>query len=244
MLPTLTGPLTAGVLVVGAVALWRTPGRRWATVASVLLVLVVLVTGGKPYYLLGVVPVLVAAGVPGCLRWAARGRRARRRRGLLTGLVAVNAVVGAFLALPLLPARLAPVDVVYDHGEQVGWDELTSAVGEAARAGGADVVLAGNYGEAGALDRARDRGADLPPVASGHNAYWWWGPPAGEPQTVLAVGRWPEGRLEGWFASCTLVGELQSVEGVDNDEAGAPLRLCEDPVRPWAELWPEMTRLG
>ncbi len=243
MLLTLTGPLTAGVLVVGGVALWRAAGRRWAVVTAVLLVLVVLLTGGKPYYVMGVVPLLVAAGVPGCLRWAARGSKPRRR-GLLVGLVLVNAVVGGVIALPLLPARLAPVDVVYDHGEQVGWDELTDAVGEAARAGDAEAVLAGNYGQAGALDRARDRGADLPPVVSGHNAYWWWGPPEGEPQVVLAVGRWPEGRLEAWFASCAPAGQVANDAGLDNDEAGTPLRLCQGPVWSWAELWPQLQRLG
>jgi hypothetical protein len=200
MLATLTGPLTAGVLLVGGVVLWRTPGRRWAALAAVLLVLVLLLTGGKPYYLLGLVPVLVAAGVPACLRWGDRGRRAARR-GVLAGLVTVNAVVGAFLGLPLLPAALAPVDVVYDHGEQVGWDELTASVAEAADRSGAEVVLAGNYGQAGALDRARDRGLDLPPVVSGHNAYGEWGPPAGEPQSVLAVGRWSDAELRRWFAS-------------------------------------------
>ena len=47
-----------------------------------------------------------------------------------------------------------------------------------------------------------------------------------------------------WFASCTPVGEVRNDAGVDNDEDGAPLRLCEDPVRPWAELWPEVQRLG
>ncbi|MFC3688364.1 glycosyltransferase family 39 protein [Aquipuribacter hungaricus] len=243
MLATLTGPLTAGVLVVGAVVLWRTPGRRWAALVPALLVLVVLATGGKPYYLMGVVPLLVAAGVPACLRWAARGHEARRT-GLLTGLVAVNAVVGAVLALPLLPPSLAPVDVVYDHGEQVGWPELAAAVEDASLDTGAELVLTRNYGEAGALDSARDRGAELPPVVSGHNAYWWWGPPEGEPQAVLVVGRWSEQELGRWFVSCVVVDELGNDAGVDNDEAGAPLRLCDGAQRPWAEMWPEVRRLG
>lgn len=243
MLATLTGPMTAGVLVVGAVVLWRTPGRRWAALTPVLLVAVLLLTGGKPYYLFGLVPLLVAAGVPACLRWAGRGTGTGRRR-LLTGLVAVNAVVGAFLALPLLPAALAPVDVVYDHGEQVGWDELTAEVAQASDRTGAEVVLAGNYGEAGALDRARDLGLDLPPVVSGHNAYGFWGPPAGEPQAVLTVGRWSDAELARWFSGCEQVGTVRNDAGVDNDEDGVSLRACTGTLRPWDELWPEVRRLG
>lgn len=241
MLLTLTGPLTAAVLGVGAHALWRQPERRWVPTAAALLVVLLLVTGGKPYYLLGLVPVLVAAGVPVCRRWS-RHRSARRR--LLLTLVAVNAVAGAFIGLPVLPAALAPVALVYEHGEQVGWPDLTKAVSRAAEAGDADLVLAGNYGEAGALDRAADRGVPLPPVASGHNAYWWWGPPDGDPQQVLTVGRWSDDQLRQRFASCEPVGSVTNDAGVDNDEQGVPLRLCRSPRAPWPQLWQDVRRLG
>lgn len=238
MLPTLTG-LTSVVLVVGAVALWRRRPTRWLAVATLLLVVVLVVTGGKPYYLFGLVPVLVAAGVPVLRGWAA-GSRARG--GLLVGGVVVNGAVSVVLALPVLPAALAPVAVVYDHGEQVGWAELVSTVEEAAV--GADLVLAQNYGQAGALDRARSLGSTLPPVASGHNAYWWWGPPAGEPSVVVAVGWRDPGPLDGWFTSCEQVSTVTNDAGVDNDEAGTPVRLCTGPRQPWAGLWPAVQRLG
>lgn len=241
LLLTVTGPLTAAVLGVGALALWRTPGRRWLAVAAGLLVLFLLLSGGKPYYVLGLVPVLVAAGVPVCRRWA--GAR-RGRRAALVGLVVVNAVVGAFIGLPLLPAALAPVDVVYDHGEQVGWPELAGAVSDAAVEADAELVLAGNYGQAGALDRATRNGVPLPPVASGHNGYWWWSEPTGEPQRVLTVGWWSHEQLGEWFSRCDLVGTVTNDAGVDNDEDGVPLRSCTGPLRPWQELWPDMRRLG
>jgi hypothetical protein len=183
----------------------------------------------------------VAAGVPVCRRWA--GSR-RGRRVTLVGLVAVNAVVGAFIGLPLLPAALAPVDVVYDHGEQVGWSELAVAVSEAAVETDADLVLAGNYGEAGALDRAARDGLPLPPVASGHNGYWWWSEPTGDPERVLTIGWWSDEQLGEWFARCDLVGTVTNDAGVDNDEDGVPLRSCTGPRRAWPELWPDMQRLG
>ncbi len=241
LLLTLTGPPTAAVLVVGAVALWRRRELRWAAVTAGLLVVVLLLTGGKPYYLMGVVPLLVAEGVPACLRWAARRRG--RGRGL-AAVVVLNGVVGAFVGLPLLPAALAPVAVVYDHGEQVGWEELVDTVAGAASDSDAELVLTGNYGQAGALDRARGQGVALPPVVSGHNGYWWWGPPDGEPATVVAVGRWSDADLARWFSRCEQVASVSNAAGVDNDEAGTPVRTCSGPRGSWADLWPDLKRLG
>ncbi len=241
MLATLTGPGTFAVVVVGGLALRRRAGLRWVPVTAVLLLGVVLLTGGKPYYLLGVVPVLVAAGVPVCRRWAA-GRRGRT--GLLLGLFAVNAVVGSFLALPLLPPALAPVAVVHDHGEQVGWPELVGTVTTAVSAADAQAVLTQNYGQAGALDQARDRGADLPQVRSGHNGYWWWGPPTADVVTVVTVGWRDPAPLLGWFGACEQVGTVGNDAGVDNDEDGTPVRVCTAPRADWDELWPQVQRLG
>lgn len=241
MLATLTGPGTAAGLVVGAVVLRRRPERRWVAVTAGLLTVAVLAGGGKPYYVLGVVPVLLAAAVPPCRRWAA-GRAGRTR--LLVGLVVVNAVVGAFLALPLLPAALAPVAVVYDHGEQVGWPELVAATAEAAAGSDADAVLTRNYGQAGALDQARGRGVALPPVHSSHNGYWWWGPPDDEARTVVTVG-WDDGAdLLTWFSGCEQVATVRNDAGVDNDEDGTPVRVCTGPRAPWDETWPQVRRLG
>ncbi|GEL18150.1 hypothetical protein [Pseudonocardia asaccharolytica] len=53
-----------------------------AAVAYVLVAATFLVTGGKPYYLAGLYPVLLAAGAEPVLRWAGRGA-AWARRALL-----------------------------------------------------------------------------------------------------------------------------------------------------------------
>lgn len=59
-----------------------------------------------------------------------------------------------------------------DHGEQAGWPELAGLGTSAASEADADLVLAENYGQTGAMDQARRLGADLPPVAIGHVGYW------------------------------------------------------------------------
>ena len=34
-----------------------------------------------------------------------------------------------------------------------------------------------------------------------------------------------------------------TVPGVDNEEQGAPVAICRDPVQPWAQLWPRLAHL-
>lgn len=243
LLLTLTGPVTTPFWVAGLWATARHPdhrGRRWLPLAAALFLVTVLVTGGKPYYLMGVVPALTAAGAPVLLRWADR----RRDRVTLPLVVVLNAVTGAVLVLPILPPQLALLDVNYDLGEQVGWAELVAAVAAEHEADPAGVVVTQNYGEAGALDRARRDGATLPPVASGHNAYWWWSRPPDGAAPVLVV-TWADAQQLGeTFEGCMRRATVTNSAGVDNDEAGVGLWRCDGPVRVWVDVWPDLQRLG
>jgi hypothetical protein len=102
-------------------------------------------------------------------------------------------------------------------------------------------VLTGNYGEAGALDRARRVGAAVPPVYSGHNAYGLWGPPPGTSSPVLLVGDDSDAAL---FTGCRLLARVDNGVGLDNDEQGTPVRWCASTTAPWPALWPRIRRLG
>jgi hypothetical protein len=169
---------------------------------------------------------------------------------LAAGLVAVHLVVTAVIALPVVPASaLASTPVLavnVDAGETVGWPAFTATVERAVEQVPPDrraglVVLTRNYGQAGALDRARRQGADLPPVFSGHNAYWWWGPPQGS-GPVLLVGNRPD--ADALFAGCRRVATVDNGVGLDNDEQGTPVQLCDSPREPWPTLWPRLRRLA
>jgi 4-amino-4-deoxy-L-arabinose transferase-like glycosyltransferase len=243
MLVTLTGPPAVAVLGVGVGALWRHGQYRWVPVAAGLHLAVTLASGGKPYYLMPWVPVLVAAAVPALRRWAQRGRQ-RGRAAVLLVLLALNGVSGVLIGLPVLPARLAPVALVYDLGEQVGWRDLVAAVAAADADQRADLVLTMNYGEAGALDLARRRGAATPPVYSGHNAYGWWGPPPESAHRVLVVGWWDDATLGRWFAGCREITRVRNDQGVDNEENGAPIRRCSGPRETWQATWPQLRHLN
>ncbi|VFA90549.1 Uncharacterised protein [Nocardia farcinica] len=85
-------------------------------------------------------------------------------------------------------------------------------------------------------------GTGLPTPHSGHNAYWWWGPPA-EDRPLLTVGL-PEAQVRRFCPAPEHVGALDNGLGIDNDEQGAPLFLCRSVRAPWAQLWPSMRHLG
>jgi hypothetical protein len=244
----LTGPVLAVPLVAGLVALLRDRGVRWLGVGYLALLAFVTVTGGKPYYTLGLLPVLLAAGVPPVRHWLARGRV---RQWSAAALIALHVVITAVLVLPVVPASAlasTPVtDIYYDAGETVGWGAFTATVERALGQVPADhraglVVLTANYGEAGALDRARRQGAVLPRVYSGHNAYGLWGPPPGS-GPLLLVGYDTTGSSE-LFTGCRLLATVDNGLGLDNDEQGTTIRLCDSPVGSWAAVWPRVRRLG
>ncbi|MGY1661603.1 glycosyltransferase family 39 protein [Geodermatophilus sp. SYSU D00705] len=245
----LVSPLLVPVWVAGWVRLARDPGLRpWRAfaVAYVVLAGVFLLTGGKPYYLAGLYPVLLAAGAEPVLAWVRRG--AGRLRGrLVAAALVLSLAVDALLMLPLLPLGAlagSPVPAVnYDAGETVGWPAFAAAVERARErlpAGETVAVLTRNYGEAGAVDRFAP---GLSPAYSGHNAYWSWGPPGDEVTAVVAVG-FPEEQLRRWFARVELAGRVDNGVGLDNDEQGVPVRIATDRMVPWSQIWPQLRRLG
>jgi hypothetical protein len=242
----LVSPVLAPVWIAGLVALVRRPGlRRFRlfAVAWIFLVLVFVATNGKPYYLAGTFPVLLAAGaVPTC-EWLDRGS-SRARRALLRGALLVGGLVSAIIALPVLPARDAGAVVAVngDAGETIGWRELTRTVAHVYRSsGGRAVIFASNYGEAGAIGRYGPA-LGLPAAYSGHNGFGYWGPPPNGSVPVITVG---VDRSElARFRDCHVAARLHNAAGVDNEEQGEPVDLCAGPREPWSRVWPDLRRLG
>jgi hypothetical protein len=261
----LISPLLCWILILGFVATFRSaPLRsyRWIPVAFLILLAAMIITGGKPYYLGGFFPVGLALGSIPLVAWLERSRRRT---------IAAAAVFAVFLpptiafGLPVAPVGSTVFQVAVavnpDMAETVGWSSLVDTVMDVVArtpgAGEADaIILARNYGEAGALSRTRRLGpgtaADtgspsatrLPAVYSGHNAYAEWGPPPEAAQTAVVVGDFTDPELMAWFAECELAATYASPPGVDNEEDGALIRICERPRTTWAALWPQISRLG
>jgi 4-amino-4-deoxy-L-arabinose transferase-like glycosyltransferase len=242
----LVSPVLAPVWIAGLVALLRRqrlrPFRLFA-VAWIFLVVVFLATGGKPYYLAGMFPVLLAAGAIETDQWLERGS-GRRRATSFWCLVVLSGIVSAVIALPLLPAKdSGPViGVNGDVGETIGWPAFARTVARVySHAGPGAVVFTSNYGEAGAVDRYGPA-LGVARAYSGHNAFGYWGPPPDRPGPVVAVGL---DRTElGHFLNCHVAARIDNSAGVDNDERGAQVERCSGTRGPWSRIWPDLRHLG
>jgi dolichyl-phosphate-mannose-protein mannosyltransferase len=243
----LVSPVLAPVWIAGLVALMRRDRlRRYRFFAAAWLVLVVvfIAAGGKPYYLAGLFPVLLGAGAIEVDAWLGRGSL-RLRGAVLAVAFAVSAFVSALIAFPILPARDAGPVIALDSdvGETIGWPDYTRAVARAYRAGnGAPVIFTSNYGEAGAVDRYGPA-LGLPGAFSGHNGFSEWGPPPDRPGSVVVVGL-DSAELHRFFRSCRLATRISNSVGVDNDEKETAIDLCAGVRGTWSRNWHALRHYG
>jgi 4-amino-4-deoxy-L-arabinose transferase-like glycosyltransferase len=241
-------PVLVPVWVAGLVRLWRDPALRWARALAVSYPVVcveLLISGGKPYYSVPLLVLLLPAGVQPALDWLSRGVARRPVAGVL-GIfsVALSLVTG----LPLLaPASLnGPVLAINkEPGEQVGWPELTATVAgvwrqipDGRRA--TSVIFTSNYGQAGAISHYGSH-LGLPTPYSGHMSYADWGPPPDSMTgAVLVVGGQP--MQSPLLTGCRLVTRNDNGIGLENEEQGTPITLCSGTTAPWSQIWPSMRR--
>jgi hypothetical protein len=248
------GLVMAPLVVAGFVVLWRTAELRFLAIAATLvLVYVVAWIPGKVYYADGIAPVVLAAGAAATERWIARGRADRAQRGRQR-LVVIASLVGVAVTLPqVLP--ILPASAVHslpassqksNVGDSIGWPQLTRAIAaqDAAltRAGQPPTsIFTGYYPEAATL--AVYGNADhLPPVLSGHNAYWMWGPGQASDRRVLVVDAL--GQLRPYFASCRLLTTYNPPYRVQNDWTDIQIGVCTSPKAAWPALWPHLKLYG
>ena len=245
LLLLLVGPPQVPIWIAGLVALWRRPewrAVRGVAVGFAVLLALVFAMGSQSYYPAGLLVVLFAAGCVPAAEWITRGRG---RRALVAAGLAINAAVAATIALPLVPlASLGdtPVpDVNQAARDQVGWPAYVAEIRAVANnvPSRGTIVLASNYGEAGAIARY---GRDLPPVYSAQNSLWDQARPPDSARTAVVVGaQLPE--IRALFASCQTAGRLDNHAGVDNEEQGQPIAICRDLHEGWRAAWPQLRHL-
>lgn len=236
------------VWVAGLVGLWRRPAWRPARAVAVaypVICLLLLVVAGQFYYTMGLLLALYAAGCVVLAGWLSRGATAARRAVLAAGL-AVNMATSVVMSLPVLPLSVlgdTPIPGINQAiRDQVGWTTYVRQVADAYRGLPPDerhraVIITGNYGEAGAIDRYGGK-YGLPPVYSGQNELHRLGPPPESSDVVVLVLQGDAPRALALFASCETVGTLDNGVGVDNEEQGTAVRICRGPTGRWADLWP------
>ena len=123
-------PLLVPVWALGWWRLARDPAlATWRAFApaSVLLVVVFMATGGKPYYVAGLYPVLLAAGGEPVAAWT---RRSVGRARVFVAALALALINNALIVLPVLPVTAIAVSNALnpDLGETVGWPKFAETV--------------------------------------------------------------------------------------------------------------------
>ena len=258
-------PLAAPLWVVGvAWLLVGKDGRRFrsAGVAYLVVLGLMLVLGGRVYYLFPGYPALLAAGAVAFERLCAR-RAWRWPAPVYASLLGVTGAALAPFTLPCLPPesyvryartlhldqprienhRLGPLPQL--HADRFGWPEMAAEVArvyhtlpptDRAKAG----IFGQDFGQAGAIDLYGPE-LGLPKAISAHLTYFYWGP-RGYTGEVLIVLDDDRETLERHFRRVELGGRVRHPWSMPHRQFD--VWVCRDPVRPLAELWPRIKDFG
>ncbi|MBX6332749.1 MAG: glycosyltransferase family 39 protein [Gemmatimonadaceae bacterium] len=257
------GP-TMLVAAIGAIALLGDRAmRRFRAVglACVIAFATIFALHGKPYYAAPVYPALFAAGGV----WFGRVRGARVgawvRAAMAVLIVAYGIVPVLPLALPILSVRdtarfAAAIGVTsplrtntgdrltlpQDFADMLGWPEQAAAVAAVYHALPPEqqreaVVLAGNYGEAGAIDLYGPRHG-LPPAISTQGTYYLFGPGDRPGRVLITIGLEPE-HLARLYDSVRVAGYVDTPDAVP-EERHVPILVCTGPRQTLQALWPSL----
>jgi 4-amino-4-deoxy-L-arabinose transferase-like glycosyltransferase len=213
--------------------------------------LLFLINRGRAYYVAPAYVMLLAAGCVGFENWLDT-RAAKTRRlgfGLLWGMQVIGCLIAIVLMKPIAPINSPLWEVTSsvneDVVEMVGWQDLTAQVARTYQSIPENekprtVILAGNYGEAGALD-LYGKQYNLPLIVSGSNSLWYRGYGEPEPETVIVVG-FESSYAGSFFGSCKYPDTVTNRFQVKNEETThhTSIYVCREPRRDWKDMWPEM----
>lgn len=227
--------------------------------AYLIVLAIFIVFRGKSYYALPVYPVLVAAGGVAFEQFSEVDTR-RWLRTAFPALLIVAGLVAAPFGVPMLPigafmrySTMLPASRVVKterdavnvplpqlYADMFGWDTLAGTVAQVYRSLPATDrsdcgILAGNYGEAGAIDYYGP-GLGLPKALSGHNSYFDWGPRGYSGACMIVFGERSEEFVR-YFGDVRVAATSTSPHAMPNEQS-VVIYVCHKPIAPLAELWP------
>lgn len=255
--------LTANVFTVplwiaGLVYFFSSSGKRFRMLGwmYVITFAIFLFAQGRGYYLSGAYPMLISAGAVFLAQrlTSLSAPRAQFARRLIIGALVVSGLVFAALVMPLAPINSGWWNVASNVNgelkEEVGWRELTETVARVYSALPAEDrptagILAGNYGEAGAID-LYGPALGLPRAISGINTYWLRGYGDPPPQTVIVLGAHEQADVDRIFESCEFKAQITNRYGIKNEESRdyPGVFLCRRLRQPWGEFWKTFRHFG
>ncbi|HEX2723351.1 MAG TPA: glycosyltransferase family 39 protein [Gemmatimonadaceae bacterium] len=237
----------------------RAQGLRVVGWTCVFAFLILLGLKGKPYYLGPIYPALFAAGALTLERPRAGSTLSALRIAAAAVLVSAYGLVLLPIGIPILPPeRMARYTeaigaseanrtntgeldrLPQDYADMLGWPEQVAAVSEVyhslppaerQRA----VVIAANYGEAGAID-FYGPALGLPRAVSTAGTYWFFGPGQKPGEVAVTVGIPPE-ELRKFFGDVRLVRSFTHPWSVA-EERNTPIAVASHPYRTLQEVWP------
>ena len=245
----------AGLLADRRLRTFRVAGWACAWVFVILMAL-----HGKAYYAGPVYPTLIGAGGVVLERvQAARLGPLLRWGGVATLLLTMAVLLP--IGLPILPpeAMAGYIRAIgassalrtntgemerlpQDYADMLGWEEQARAVARVYRSLPAPdrprtVLVAGNYGEAGALDFFGPR-YGLPAVVSPTGSYWFFGPGTKPGEVIVTIGAGRED-LVPLFDSVEPAGRVTSPWSVA-EERDLTIYVARGPHRTLQQLWPAL----
>jgi 4-amino-4-deoxy-L-arabinose transferase-like glycosyltransferase len=249
-----TNPFTVPIWITGLFAcLFSASLKRFRPLAWMFLTTftIFFIARGRFYYVAPSYGMLLAAGSAWIVNWLESRNATFKRYAtiFLSTWIAVGTLAAIIMIKPVAPINSPLWKITSGLNaeivEMVGWDDLASqvsaiyqAIPESEKTN--TVILAGNYGEAGALDLYSHE-YTLPRVISGADSFWYRGYGSPDPQTVILVG-FDRSYANQFFTTCTTEGMVSNRYNVSNEESSrhTGLYVCREPRRPWSELWQQM----
>ena len=221
--------------------------EKYAIISYIFLftLVILLVLRGKPYYTLGLYPVLFAFG--GFALEKIFTRRLRFINHFIIGFMLVSGLLILPLSLPILkPERYIRYmdaigmgksqrwedgqyyDLPQDYADMIGWRELTYIVAKAWNSlspeqQAACTIFSNNYGEAGAVNFYGTK-LGLPAVITPSDNFLFWAPDSIRADYLIRIG--DDDNLSNLYNSVELVGRITTPHA---RQEGTPVHLCRDP---------------
>jgi hypothetical protein len=234
---------------------FRDEGRRFRVLGWMFVVpfLLFVIAKGRGYYMAPAYPMLLAAGAVVLDQGIAELTFTRSQLAYAATLLMLVSG-GALVSLGTLPV-LHPTSSLFkkinsgDFRDEIGWPELVAEVArirdtlpesDRQQLG----ILAGNYGEAGAVNMFRSHHG-LPEAISGTNTYWLRGYPTPPPDTLIVLGL-SRRYSDELFESCKLAGHNTNTYGIHNEESDdhPDIYVCRNLKQPWPVFWANFRHFG
>jgi 4-amino-4-deoxy-L-arabinose transferase-like glycosyltransferase len=251
----LAGAGLVGLFMDAAMRPFRPVG--WSIAAAFVLLML---SQGKAYYAGPLYPTLFAAGAVMFDR-AAHGLKGEILQSAAVAVLFAFFLIVFPLGVPVLPplemaayARALGVTAAVrtntgevgalpqDFADMLGWKEQAEAVAAVYRALPPEqraraVLVAGNYGEAGALD-FYGPALRLPPVVSPAGSYWFFGPGDRPGEVVVTLGV-PAESLRRYYDSVHTVSRVGHPWAV-SEERRVPINVGTGARTTLQEVWPSL----